>query len=153
MPTSGNRLYLGAIQANSENSVEVYIENRGGRYYWGICTTENDKAYFDREAIPSNPKIGTYYVIELCRDSIHDRSKLWVDGNLKIDVYRANSGNAYRVYCGITGTNNYAVVYVDNVKVATAYIGPDGILNSVQYKPSSVWQQPISGCAALLTIF
>lgn len=123
LPTSGNRLFLGTIYANSRNSMELYIANSRGRYYWGVCSSINGRNYYNMEVTASNPKIGNYYAVEMCRDSIDDRSKLWVDGTLKIDVSRLHIGNAYRVYSGITGTNTRTVAYVDNIKVATSYIG------------------------------
>ncbi|MCL5877936.1 MAG: glycoside hydrolase family 5 protein [Candidatus Bathyarchaeota archaeon] len=136
LPTYGNRLYLGTIQANSRNSVEVFIENRGGNYYWGLLTLVNGRSYFNREAVASNPHTGTYYAIEFCRDTAEDKSKLWVDGTLKIDVDRANAGGANRVYSGITGTNAKSLVYIDNVKVSDSYIGISNFLEDLQAEPN-----------------
>ncbi len=125
LPTSGNRLYLGTIQSDSRNTMEVFIQNSWGRNYWGVCTTINGRQYYDREITSSNPKTGTYYSVEMCRDAKSSQSKLWVDGTLKIDADRSHLGYSNRVYSGISWTNTRAVVYVDNVKVSSTYTGLD----------------------------
>jgi hypothetical protein len=143
LPTSGNRLFLGTIQSNQRNSVEVFIENNQGRYCWGLCTSIDGNQYYDRETNDSNPQIGTYFAIEMCRDSINYKSKLWVDGTLKIDVDRSHVGYADRVYSGITWTNTRAVVYVDNIKVSSIYIGVDTFdFNTPQIKPENTESSP-----------
>jgi hypothetical protein len=118
--------------------MEVYIENNQGVNYWGLCTSIDGRKYCDRETNASNPQIGTYFAIEMCRDSIDYKSKLWVDGTLKIDVVRFHVGYADRVYSGITWTNTRAVVYVDNIKVSSIYIGIDTLdFNTTQIKQTS----------------
>jgi hypothetical protein len=126
LPTSGTRLYLGTIQnTNSNNNVDVFIENSSGQYYWGIYSSINGAIYNDRETTPSNPQLGQYYCVESCRDVTNSRSRLWVDGTLKVDVSRPNSGNANGIYSGITWTTNTATVYVDCIKIANSYIQPE----------------------------
>ena len=84
LPSSGNRIYLGTIQSsNSNNNVDVFIENSGGQYYWGTYSSINGVVYHDRESSPSNPQVGVYYCVETCRDATNSRSKLWVDGTLE----------------------------------------------------------------------
>ena len=127
LPSSGNRIYLGTIQSsNSNNNVDVFIENSGGQYYWGTYSSINGAVYHDRESSPSNPQAGVYYCVETCRDVTNSRSKLWVDGTLKVDVSRPHVGNANNIYSGISYTPNSATVYFDCVKVSTAYIEPEG---------------------------
>jgi hypothetical protein len=135
LPALGDRLYLGAIETNSRNSVEVFVENRGGIYYWGLLTVVNGRSYVNLEVVASNPRAGTYYAVEFCRDTAADECKLWVDGTLKIDAIRANAGGASRVYCGITGTNTKTVVYIDSVKVSDSYIGAN-FYEDLQVKPN-----------------
>lgn len=127
LPSSGTRLYLGTIQnTNSNNNVDVFIENSGGQYYWGAYTSINGAVYHDRESAPSNPQIGVYYCVETCRDTANSRSKLWVDGTLKVDASRPHVGNANNVYSGISWTTSGTTVYVDCVKISTTYIEPEG---------------------------
>ena len=126
LPTSGNYLYLGTIQSsNSNNNVDVYIQNSGGQYYWGTYTSINGAVYHDRESTPSNPQVGVYYCVETCRDVTNGRSKLWVNGNLKVDASRASTGNANSIYCGVSYAMGSATVYVDCVKVSTVYLDPE----------------------------
>jgi hypothetical protein len=126
LPSSGNRLYLGTIQnTDSNNNVDVYIENGGGQYYWGVYTSINGAIYHDRESAPSNLGAGVYYCVETCRDAANSRSRLWVDGALKVDVSRPHVGYANGVYSGISWTTSPATVYVDCVKVSTSYIQPE----------------------------
>jgi hypothetical protein len=123
LPTSGTRLYLGTIQnTNSNNNVDVFIENSGSQYYWGAYTSINGAEYYDRESAPSNPRTGVYYCVETCRDATISRTKLWVDGSLKVDASRPHIGNANNVYSGISYTSNTATVYVDCAKLSTTYI-------------------------------
>lgn len=59
---------MGTIQSsNSNNNVDVYIENSNGQYYWGVYSSINGAVYHDRESTASNPKAGTYYGIETLR--------------------------------------------------------------------------------------
>ena len=126
LPTSGSRIYLGTIQSdNSNNNVDVYLENDGGQYYWGIFSSINSAVYHDRESSPSNPQVGVYYCVETCRDATNSRSKLWIDGTIRVDVSRPHVGNANKIYSGISYTPNSATVYFDCVKVATTYIEPE----------------------------
>lgn len=126
LPPSGSRIYLGTIQnTNSDNNVDVYVENQNGQYYWGLYASINGVVYHDREMSPSNPQANVYYCVESMRDVTNARSKLWVDGVLKVDTVKPHIGNANRVYSGITYAFNTATLYVDCVKVSTSYIGPE----------------------------
>jgi hypothetical protein len=123
LPTSGNQLYLGTIQStSSNNNVDVFVENSGGQYYWGVYSSINGATYNDRESTPSNPSTGKYYCIESMRDVTHGLSALWVDGSAKVSVSRSNSGNANKIYSGITWTSSSATVYTDFVTVSTNFI-------------------------------
>lgn len=126
LPPPGSRIYLSTIQnTNSDNNVDVYIENQNEQYYWGLYASINGVVYHDREVSPSNPKANVYYCIESMRDVTNARSKLWVDGVLKVDTVKPHVGNANRIYSGITYAFNPATVYIDCVKVSTSYIGPE----------------------------
>lgn len=126
LPPPGSRIYLSTIQnTNSDNNVDVYVENQNGQYYWGLYASINGVVYHDREASPSNPKANVYYCVESMRDVTNARSKLWVDGALKVDTVKPHVGNANRIYSGVTYAFNPATVYIDCVKVSTSYIGPE----------------------------
>jgi hypothetical protein len=123
LPPPNHRLYLGTIQnTNSNNNADIFIENTNGQYYWGIYTSINGTTYHDYESTPSNPKINIYYCVTLCRDTINNQSRLWIDGTLRVDVSRPHFGNANAIYCGITWTTTTSLLYVDCVKVSTTYI-------------------------------
>jgi hypothetical protein len=125
LPPSGSRVYLGTIQnTDSNNNVDVYIENQNGQYYW-IVPSINGVVYHDREVLPSNPQANVYYCVESLRDVTNGRSKLWVDGALKVESAKAHVGNANRIFSGVTYSFSAATVYVDCVKVSTSYIGPE----------------------------
>ncbi|MDR0372393.1 MAG: hypothetical protein LBI79_02345, partial [Nitrososphaerota archaeon] len=131
LPPSDSRLYLGTIQnSNSNNNVDLFIENNNGQYYWGVYTSINGAIYHDREPTPSNPRANIYYCVELCRDATNSRSRLWVDGTLKVDASRPHSGNANGIYIGLTWATASSTIYVDCIKISTSYIPPEMPLQS-----------------------
>ena len=124
LPTSGRYLFLGSIQyTNSQNTVNPFIYNLNGQYYWGTISVINGVSYLDREATASNPKTGTYYNVEVCRDVTNHRTNLWIDGNLKVNASRTHVGNSNLICTGISWADSSATIYVDCVKVKTSYIG------------------------------
>jgi photosystem II stability/assembly factor-like uncharacterized protein len=124
LPSDGTRTYLGTIESvNSQNTVDAYVENVGGQYYWGLFTAINGVVYEDREAAASNLTAGTYYCIETCRDVTNGLNCLWVDGVLKVAAPHSNAGISTIIACGISWTDSAATVYVDDVEASTAYIG------------------------------
>lgn len=149
LPSSGNRIYLGSIEANSQNNIEVYLQNIQGQYYWGIYERINGRQYYDQETTASNPKTGTYYAVEFCRDSVGHVSKLWIDGTLRVDANRPHVGYSDRIFSGITSVSSQTVAYVDNVKVSTTYIGIDN-LETIQSNVGNVPYLFLSGSLMLL---
>lgn len=126
LPTQGTYLYLGSLQnSNSENTLDPFIYNSNGQYYWGTVSVINGVFYWDREATPSNPKTGVYYNVEVCRDTAGQRSQLWVDGASKVNAVRAHVGNTNMLCTGISYAESGSTVYVDCVRVSTVYIDPE----------------------------
>jgi hypothetical protein len=128
LPASGCYLYLGSLQnVDSQNTLDPFIYNSNGQYYWGTVTVINGAFYWDQEAAPSNPQIGVYYNVEICRDTASQHSRLWIDGNLKVDANRAHAGNTNQLCTGISYAESAATVYVDCIQVNTAYIDPETV--------------------------
>jgi hypothetical protein len=125
LPPSGAVFILALFRTQTQTTIDVYVENQNGQYYWGLYASINGVVYHDREMSPSNPQANVYYCVESMRDVTNARSKLWVDGVLKVDTVKPHIGNANRVYSGITYAFNTATLYVDCVKVSTSYIGPE----------------------------
>ena len=124
LPSPGKYLYLGSIQyTNSYNTMDPFIYNSNGQYYWGTISVINGAAYWDMEATPSNPQTGVYYHVEFCRDVTNHRSTLWIDGTVKVDAARSHSGNSNLICTGISWAEMPATIYVDSVKVKVSYIG------------------------------
>ncbi len=124
LPSSGNYICLGSIQnSNSQNTVDPFIYNLNGQYYWGAVSVINGVLYWDRESTPSNPQAGTYYNVELLRDVTNHKTDLWVNGVLKLDVSRVHVGNSNVICTGISWTDVTATAYVDCVRVKTSYVG------------------------------
>jgi hypothetical protein len=126
LPAPGAYLCLGSLQnANSQNTLDPFIYNSNGQYYWGIVSVINGAFYWDREATPSNPQVGVYYNIESCRDTANQRSRLWINGASKVDVSRMHVGNTNMLCTGISWSDSATSVYVDCVLVKTTYVGPE----------------------------
>lgn len=123
LPGSGKRLFLGSLQSNN-GSVQVFVQNYNGRYYWGVSTTVNGRTTYDREAASSSIRTGVYMLVELCRDSLSNSTSLWVDGALEVTSQRSNIGAVSTVNVGVLGAPGRTTVYVDDVVVSTVYIGP-----------------------------
>lgn len=122
LPSSGKRLFLGSLQSDN-GSVQVFVQNYNGRYYWGVSTTANGRTTYDREAVSSSIRTGVYMMVELCRDSSSNSTKLWVDGALEVNSQRSNIENISTVNVGILAAPSKTTIYVDDVKVSTEYIG------------------------------
>lgn len=122
LPSSGKRIFLASLQSNN-GSVQVFVQNYNGRYYWGISTTVNGHTTYDREAAFSSIRTGGYMLVELCRDSSSNSTKLWVNDALEVNSQRSNIGDVTTVNVGILAAPSRTTVYVDDVKVATNYIG------------------------------
>lgn len=103
--------------------MQVFVQNYNGRYYWGISTTVNGHTTYDREAAFSSIRTGGYMLVELCRDSSSNSTKLWVNDALEVNSQRSNIGDVTTVNVGILAAPSRTTVYVDDVKVATNYIG------------------------------
>jgi hypothetical protein len=126
LPSIGNYLYLGSLQnTNSQNTVDPYIYNSNGQYYWGAISVINGVPNWDREPVPSNLQTGIYYSLEVLRDVANRKTSLWVDGNLKVDASRAHVGNTNLLCTGVSWGDRAATVYVDCVSVKTSYVGPE----------------------------
>jgi hypothetical protein len=70
------------------------------------------------------PSINTWYCVEILRDVANGRSKLWIDGELRLDVAEAHSGNSNIVTHGVVYAYYVtANVYCDCCVVADAYVG------------------------------
>jgi len=124
LPTSGNYICLGSVQStSSQNTVDPFIYNFNGQYYWGAVSVINGNMYWDRQSSASNPTAGTYYTVEVCRDVTNHKTSLWVDGNLKLEVTRQHSGNSNLIFSGISWADSPTTVYVDCVRAKTSYIG------------------------------
>lgn len=126
---NGELCMLGGIGATDyQNAVFPQILRSGGANYWSVAVwiggvnTANPT-----EASASNPSLDTWYCIEVLRDVTNSRTKLWVNGVLKIDVASSHSGNNNRIWAGsgyITVSGHAA--YHDCVITADAYIGVEG---------------------------
>ncbi|MGD6809815.1 MAG: WD40/YVTN/BNR-like repeat-containing protein [Candidatus Bathyarchaeia archaeon] len=126
LPVPGSYLYLGSLQnSNSQNTLDPFIYNSNGQYYWGMVSVINGAFYWDREATPSNPQTGIYYNVEICRDTTNQRSRLWIDGALKVDANRPHVGNTNTLCTGISYSESGSTVYVDCVRINTAYVDPE----------------------------
>jgi photosystem II stability/assembly factor-like uncharacterized protein len=126
LPAQGTYLYLGSLQnSNSENTLDPFIYNSNGQYYWGTVSVINGAFYWDRETMPSNPKTGVYYNVEICRDTAGHRSQLWVDGTSKVNADRPHVGNTNFLCTGISYSESSSTVFIDCIKVSTTYIGPE----------------------------
>jgi hypothetical protein len=147
LPSSDCYLYLGSLQnSNSENTLDPFIYNSNGQYYWGVVSVINGAFYWDREAAPSNPQVGVYYTVEFCRDTANQRSRLWIDGALKVDASRSHVGNTNLLCTGISWSDSSGAVFIDCVIVKTSYIGPE----SSQPNPTPT-PTPASSDAPLIT--
>lgn len=113
---------MGSLQSDN-GSVQVFVQNYNGRYYWGVSTTANGRTTYDREAVSSSIRTGVYMMVELCRDSSSNSTKLWVDGALEVNSQRSNIENISTVNVGILAAPSKTTIYVDDVKVSTEYIG------------------------------
>ncbi len=126
LPSSGRYLYLGSLQSsNSQNTVDPFIYNSNGQYYWGTISIINGAAYWDRESSPSNPKVGTYYNVEICRDVTNHRTRLWIDGTSKVDAARSHVGNTNLLCTGVSWAESASTINVDCVRVKNTYVGPE----------------------------
>lgn len=126
--SSGADVIFSGVGASSwQNAVFAVIFNSGtGGLYWGIQTYINGTEYRNYESSASNPTTGRWYCVELVRDVTNGRSKLYVDGTLKVDVARSHSGNSNMIWAGIGFVSyNGCDMYTDCVVAADAYIGPE----------------------------
>jgi outer membrane biosynthesis protein TonB len=124
MPTSGNFVFFGSVaNTNSQNTVDPFIFNSNGQYYWGVVSVINGVMYLDFESSPSNPQAGVYYNVEVLRDVTNHKTDLWINGNLKVDATRTHIGNSNLVASGVTWSDVTVTLYVDCVRAKTSYIG------------------------------
>jgi hypothetical protein len=118
--------FLGRIQnTNWQNTLDPFIYNNNGKYYWGTVSVVNGVFYYDMESAASTPVVGIYYTVEVLRDVTNHKTDLWVNGVLKVDVIRNHIGNSNSICTGVSWADSAMTVYVDCVKVNGTYIGPE----------------------------
>jgi hypothetical protein len=124
LPSSGKYVFFGSVvSTNSQNTVDPFVYNSNGHYYWGAVSVINGVMYIDLESSPSNPQAGVYYNIEVLRDVANHKTDLWINGNLRVDASRAHVGNSNLVCSGVTWSDVSVTLYVDCVRAKNSYIG------------------------------
>jgi hypothetical protein len=128
LPSSNGQWFdCGGIGYNNwQNAVFATLKNIGGNKYWGVTYYIGGVGTYVYESTASNPSEDTWYCLELVRDVTNGRTKLYVDGVLKVDTASNHVGNSNMVWAGVDFVNYAGLdTYHDCVVVADAYIGPE----------------------------
>jgi len=132
LPSSGKTL-LGFLQARYASAVrfQAGIRNNSGTYEWALnYWVDNDNSAF--AYVASTIMTGTWYCIEAAQfyDASTGWAKLWIDGDLKIDITGIDTSANYRPYNFYCGAQMAAIdqeyeVFLDCYIAADAYIGTE----------------------------
>ena len=127
LPTATNQhLPLAEIWHDSyQNSVAAcigYTEENGA--VWELFDYVDGTAYhwYDTQG----PEVDTWYCVEILRDVTNGKTKLWINGELRLDVDEAHVGDNNIVAHGVVYAYYVtANVYFDCTVISSSYIGPE----------------------------
>lgn len=129
------RLYIyltGTILYGNAELIKLYPMSYDGTNVNVILDTSRVLKLITTSGIYSSGQtlaLNTWYCIEVLRQmgAGNGVAKLWLDGVLVVDkTTETISGNSYEIDVGLNGGGECYDMFIDDVVIADAYIGPEG---------------------------